>query len=184
MSRKALASRYLAAVTFHAAGMRSGTSTSGNRRPHPTRSRRRIYRVTGPTLFFTPTAHTAEGCHESWPDELTCARHDHCHQRQRFHPSGPDLAFNSISILKKGQTVATGRDVLARWSRSECLGIRSERLDHGRDQLYGCERRCPGPPEVEQTVGLSWLRSGNCTHHLMTTDPGRIDIPPVDATSR
>ena len=35
-------------------------------------------------------------------------------------------------------------------------------------------------PEVEQTSWPEIASLRNCTHHLMRTDPGGIDIPPVD----
>lgn len=99
-----------------------------------------------------------------------------------FIRRGPDLAFNSISVLTKGQTaIARARDVLARWLEIEVPGD-PERTGWITivTSYTSVAGDVQGLPEVEQTIWPELASLRNCTHHLMTTDPGGVDIPPVD----
>jgi hypothetical protein len=99
-----------------------------------------------------------------------------------FIRRGPDLAFNSISVLTKGQTVvATARDVLARWLQ---IPVPGDPQRTGWITIVTSYTSVTGDvqslPELEQTTWPELASLRNCTHHLMTTDPGGIDIPAVD----
>ena len=99
-----------------------------------------------------------------------------------FIRRGPDLAFNPISVLTKGQTaVAMARDVLARWLQIKLPGDPQRTgwvtILTSYTSVNGDVQRLP---ELEQTIWPELASLRNCTHHLMTTDPGSIDIPPID----
>lgn len=99
-----------------------------------------------------------------------------------FIRRGPDLAFDPISVLPRGQTaLPNGRDVLTDWlrvplpddvSRVGWISIMSEFT-----QVTGDVHALP---EIEPTdwPRLAFLR--NCTHHEMLVEPAGITIPSVD----
>jgi hypothetical protein len=99
-----------------------------------------------------------------------------------FIHRGPDLAFNPISVLMKGQTaVATGRDVLSRWIR---IALPADPGKIGWVTIVTDYTQVKGDveslPEVSPTVWpeLAFLR--NCTQDLMVANPAGITIPPLD----
>jgi hypothetical protein len=99
-----------------------------------------------------------------------------------FIHRGPDLAFNPIAVLIKGQTVvATARDVLAKWVQVQLPG---DPKNTGWITILTDYTQVLGDvaslPEVSPTEwpDLAFLR--NCTHDLMEADPGGVTVPPVD----
>ncbi|MCJ7434230.1 MAG: SH3 domain-containing protein [Anaerolineales bacterium] len=96
-----------------------------------------------------------------------------------FIRRGPNLAYNPISVLKKGES-ATGlaRDVLARWvqipipGQPDKTGWVSIQTDH--TVVNGNVRDLPEFMTVDWPVA-SYLR--NCTHHQMIIKPGDTIIP-------
>jgi len=100
-----------------------------------------------------------------------------------FIRRGPNLAFNPISVLWKGETaIATARDVLGDWlriappddpGRDGWISIMSEFTTVTGDIDRLAEIEAPDWPE------LAFLR--NCTHNQMVLDPGGLLIPPVDS---
>jgi hypothetical protein len=96
-----------------------------------------------------------------------------------FIRRGPNMAYNPISILAKGQTVtALARDVLARWlqvplpGQPDKTGWVSIQTDYS--QVVGEVR---GLPEIMTTDWpvASYIR--NCTYHQMLVEPGDVIIP-------
>jgi hypothetical protein len=100
-----------------------------------------------------------------------------------FVRRGPDLAYNPISVLRKGQTAsATARDVLGDWlrvappddpGRDGWISIMSEFTTVTGDIDTLAELEATDWPD------LAFLR--NCTHNQMVLDPGGLLIPPVDS---
>jgi hypothetical protein len=96
-----------------------------------------------------------------------------------FIRRGPNLAYNPISVLKKGES-ATGlaRDVLARWvqipmpGQPDRMGWVSIQTDY--TVVNGNLRDLPEFMTVDWPVA-SYLR--NCTHHQMIIKPGDTIIP-------
>jgi hypothetical protein len=98
-----------------------------------------------------------------------------------FIRRGPNLAFNAIAVLPKGEVVpATARDVLSDWvmipvpgnaQRFGWVSIMSEFTE-----IAGDVTRLP---EIEPTEWpqLAFLR--NCTYHELYANPGGIVIPAV-----
>jgi hypothetical protein len=99
-----------------------------------------------------------------------------------FIHRGPDLAFNPISVLMKGQTaVATGRDVLSRWVRIALPGDPSQigwvTIVTEYTEVKGDVQSLP-EIQPEEWPELASLR--NCTHDLMVANPAGITIPPLE----
>ncbi|MFN2121063.1 MAG: hypothetical protein ACK2T0_11765 [Anaerolineales bacterium] len=99
-----------------------------------------------------------------------------------FIRRGPDLAFNPVSVLMKGQTAAaTGRDVLSRWVRIPLPGDPSKigwvTIVTDYTQVKGDVESLPEISPTEWPE-LAFLR--NCTHDLMVANPAGITIPPLD----
>jgi hypothetical protein len=96
-----------------------------------------------------------------------------------FIRRGPNLAYNPISVLKKGES-ATGlaRDVLARWvkisipGQPDKTGWVSIQTDY--TLVNGSVMDLPELMTVDWPVA-SYLR--NCTHHEMIIEPGGTIIP-------
>lgn len=100
-----------------------------------------------------------------------------------FIRRGPNVAFNPISVLRRGQSAtAMARDVLGEWleirlpadpQKSGWISILTKFTTVSGDVR--------GLPEIEPTLwpNLAFLR--NCTHHEMAAYPGGITIPAVDA---
>lgn len=134
-----------------------------------------------PTVFVRPTA-TAKAPTRPGPTSPPVRVTISAINGNVFIRRGPDLAFNAISILKKGETAdATARDVLARWLQ---IAVPGDPQRSGWITIVTSYTAVSGDvqglPEVEPTVWPELASLRNCTHHLMTTDPGGIDIPPVD----
>jgi hypothetical protein len=99
-----------------------------------------------------------------------------------FIHRGPDLAFNPISVLMKGETVvATGRDVLSRWLR---IPLPGDPHKTGWITVVTQYTRITGDidglPEVSPTEWPVLASIRNCTHDLMVANPGGITIPALD----
>jgi hypothetical protein len=99
-----------------------------------------------------------------------------------FIHRGPDLAFNQISVLTKGETaIASGRDVLSRWLRIPLPGDPSETgwvtIVTPFTRITGDVDTLPAVSPTEWPV-LASIR--NCTHDLMVANPGGITIPALD----
>jgi hypothetical protein len=99
-----------------------------------------------------------------------------------FIHRGPDLAFNPVSVLMKGQTAAaTGRDVLSRWVRIALPGDRSKigwvTIVTEYTRVSGDVASLPEIPPADWPE-LAFLR--NCTHDLMVANPAGITIPPLE----
>ena len=185
MSRKALPSTLLAAVvscTLLQACMLGTPSLGKPTTPSNQVATARPTEPPGPTLYVTPTAQTAEAPTNPGPTNAAARVTITAINGNVFIRRGPDLAFNSIAILKKGETaVATARDVLARWLQ---IAVPGDPQRSGWITIVTSYTTVSGDvrglPEVAQTVWPELASLRNCTHHLMTTDPGGIDIPPVD----
>jgi hypothetical protein len=99
-----------------------------------------------------------------------------------FIHRGPDLAFNPVSVLMKGQTaVATGRDVLSRWIRIVLPGDPSKigwvTIVTDYTEVKGDVESLPEISPTEWPE-LAFLR--NCTHDLMVANPTGITIPALE----
>lgn len=96
-----------------------------------------------------------------------------------FIRRGPNLAYNPVSVLKKGESAAgLARDVLARWvqipipGQPDKTGWVSIQTDH--TVVNGNVRDLPEFITVDWPVA-SYVR--NCTHHQMIIKPGDTIIP-------
>ena len=185
MSRKALVSRYLAAAissTLLQACVLGTPSLGKPTTPSNDIATARSTESPRPTLYAAPTAQAAETPTNPGPTSSPARVTITAINGNVFIRRGPDLAFNSISILRKGETaVATARDVLARWLQ---IAVPGDPQRSGWITILTSYTAVSGDvqglPEVDQTVWPELASLRNCTHHLMTTDPGGIDIPPVD----
>jgi len=185
MSRRALASGCVAAAiscTLLQACVLGTPSLGKPTAPSDHVATARSTESPGPTLDITPRAQAARAATSPAPTSSPARVTITATNGNVFIRRGPDLAFNSISILKKGETaVATARDVLARWLQITVPGVpqRSGWITIV-TRFTTVSGDVQGLPEVVQTVWPELASLRNCTHHLMTTDPGGIDIPPVD----
>ncbi|MFH1185729.1 MAG: hypothetical protein V1755_11940 [Chloroflexota bacterium] len=98
-----------------------------------------------------------------------------------FIRRGPDLAFNPISVLLRGQTAfPTGRDVLARWLRIPLPGDPSKSgwisiMSHF-TEVTGDVRSLT---EIEPSEWPRLASLRNCTYHQMRVQPVGLTIPSV-----
>jgi len=96
-----------------------------------------------------------------------------------FIRRGPDLAYNSISVLMKGEVVsALGRDVLARWVQVPLPGQPDKTgwvsIQTQFSAVSGDVMTLPEVTPKERPVA-SYFR--NCTNHQMIVKPGDTVIP-------
>ena len=98
-----------------------------------------------------------------------------------FIRRGPDLAFNPISVLAKGQTVfPTGRDVLSRWIRIPLPGQPS---NSGWISIMSKFTAVTGDVRsLAEVEPVEWPRLAslrNCTYHEMMVQPVGILVTSV-----
>jgi hypothetical protein len=98
-----------------------------------------------------------------------------------FVRRGPNLAFNAIAVLPKGEVVpATARDVLSDWVM---IPVPGNERQSGWVSIMSDFTEIAGDvtalPEVEPTEWpqLAFLR--NCTYHELNANPGGIVLPAV-----
>lgn len=98
-----------------------------------------------------------------------------------FIRRGPDLAFDPVAVLPKGETaVATGRDVLANWLRIPLPDAASRlgwiSIMSGFTQVSG---EVDALPEIDpqEWPELAFVR--NCTHHELMIQPTGLSLAPV-----
>lgn len=98
-----------------------------------------------------------------------------------FVRRGPDVAFNSISVLYKGESARPdARDVLSHWVR---IPLPAHPSAYGWISIMTDFTEIDGDvealPEFEHTEWpqLGFLR--NCTYHVMMVRPGEIMIPSI-----
>jgi hypothetical protein len=99
-----------------------------------------------------------------------------------FIRRGPDLAFNTVSVLMDGQSVkASGRDVLANWLQVSIPGHPKETgwisIQTRFVVMSSDIMKLPEVMPANWPVGAS-LR--NCTYHQMEANPGGLVIPAAD----
>jgi hypothetical protein len=99
-----------------------------------------------------------------------------------FIRRGPDLAYDSVSVLMDGQSAkALARDVLSKWVQ---ISIPDDPQKTGWISIQSHYTIVSGDvaslPEVTPTDWPMLAFLQNCTHHLMRADPGGIFIPAVD----
>jgi hypothetical protein len=98
-----------------------------------------------------------------------------------FVRRGPNLAFNAIAVLPKGEVArASGRDVLSDWVR---IPVPGDATQSGWVSIMSDFTAIVGDvnllPEIEpvEWPELAFLR--NCTYHELSADPGGIVLPAV-----
>jgi hypothetical protein len=96
-----------------------------------------------------------------------------------FIRRGPDLAFNTVSVLMDGQSVkALGRDVLANWLQ---VSIPDHPKETGWISIQTRFVTVNGDimtlPEIMPTDWPVRASLRNCTYHQMEANPGGIAIP-------
>lgn len=98
-----------------------------------------------------------------------------------FIRRGPDLAYNAVAVLKKGQVVtALGRDVLARWIQ---ISIPDQTNKTGWVSIQTQYSAVSGDvmtlPEITVTSRPVATYFRNCTNHQMIVEPGDIILASV-----